>query len=244
MSVWWNPAQRSSGLYARLSKWTSTLLSETVTEAEASTKSRKMCRNSVFGGRAANSGAQHPVEAVGHQSDPQVAVDLQTSDRRGQGVHVEESRRRQRCCSRSASAWRSTRSDSEPLATRGEHKILVASGDDRLSGTKFVWLQNPLNMSERNRCTLGSLKDTVLRTARAWTIKEAAADLRTFSTWSKAKKAWSKWYGWAIRSRLDPIKQVARMVKSLLVGILNAVGEAGALGKEQSSGPSSFWIPG
>jgi transposase len=32
-----------------------------------------------------------------------------------------------------------------------------------------------------------------------------------------------KWYGWAIRSRLDPIKQVARMVKNHLVGILNAV---------------------
>ena len=40
-------------------------------------------------------------------------------------------------------------------------------------------------------------------------------------TW--AKKAWNSWYSWAIRSRLAPIKKVARMVKKHLWGILNAI---------------------
>ncbi len=34
---------------------------------------------------------------------------------------------------------------------------------------------------------------------------------------------WLRWYGWAIRSRLEPIKQVARMVKAHLQGIVTAV---------------------
>jgi transposase len=32
-----------------------------------------------------------------------------------------------------------------------------------------------------------------------------------------------RWYGWAIRSRLEPVKKVARMVKNHLEGILNAI---------------------
>jgi transposase len=38
-----------------------------------------------------------------------------------------------------------------------------------------------------------------------------------------ARKAWLRWYSWAIRSRLEPIKKVARMIKRHLEGILTAV---------------------
>ncbi len=40
-------------------------------------------------------------------------------------------------------------------------------------------------------------------------------------TW--AEKGWSRWYSWAIRSRLEPVKKVARMIMKHLRGILNAV---------------------
>lgn len=63
----------------------------------------------------------------------------------------------------------------------------------------------------------------MLRTVRAWAIKEAPSDPWAFSSWSEAKNVWLRWYSWAIRSCLDPIKQVARMVKTHLVRILNAV---------------------
>jgi transposase len=106
---------------------------------------------------------------------------------------------------------------------RAENKHLLSEGDERLKGTKFFWLQNPDNMSELSRQGLDALKDTALRTARAWAIKETAANLWGFASWTKAKREWLRWYGWAIRSRLEPVKQVARMVKRHLVGILNAV---------------------
>ena len=38
-----------------------------------------------------------------------------------------------------------------------------------------------------------------------------------------AEKGWSRWYSWAIRSRLEPIKQAARMIKKHLWGIINAI---------------------
>jgi transposase len=40
-------------------------------------------------------------------------------------------------------------------------------------------------------------------------------------TW--ARKGWEQWLSWALRSRLDPIKEVAKTIKEHLWGILNAV---------------------
>ncbi|MCU7882048.1 MAG: transposase, partial [Candidatus Thiodiazotropha sp. (ex Lucinoma aequizonata)] len=40
-------------------------------------------------------------------------------------------------------------------------------------------------------------------------------------TW--AQKGWDRWLSWAVRSRLDPIKEVAKTIKTYLWGILNAV---------------------
>ena len=41
--------------------------------------------------------------------------------------------------------------------------------------------------------------------ARAWAIKEIATSLWGYQSRAWAEKAWRRWYGWAIRSRLDPI---------------------------------------
>ncbi len=37
-----------------------------------------------------------------------------------------------------------------------------------------------------------------------------------------AERAWKGWYDWAIRSRLEPIKRVARLIKYYWDGVLNA----------------------
>lgn len=113
--------------------------------------------------------------------------------------------------------------DAVDRVRRDENKKLLLEGDERLKGTKYLWLQNPTNMTENKTQALDALKETVLRTARAWAIKESAMQLWAFGDWERARKAWMRWYGWAIRSRLEPIKKVARMVKGHLVGILNAV---------------------
>ena len=40
-------------------------------------------------------------------------------------------------------------------------------------------------------------------------------------TW--ARKAWQAWIAWAVRSRLEPVKKVARMIRKHLDGIINAI---------------------
>jgi transposase len=113
--------------------------------------------------------------------------------------------------------------DAVDKVRREEHRQLNKAGEDTLKGTKYLWLQNPDHMSPRQLAAFDAIKTGNLRTARAWALKETAMQLWRFASWNRAERAWKRWYGWAIRSRLEPMKQVARMVKTHLAGILNAV---------------------
>ena len=48
---------------------------------------------------------------------------------------------------------------------------------DALSGTRYIWLRNPANLSERQKATLDSLPTHHLKTARAYQIRLAFQDL-------------------------------------------------------------------
>ena len=49
-----------------------------------------------------------------------------------------------------------------------EHRELRRVGDESLTRTKYLWLQNPSNMSDDRWSRLAALRATTLRTARAW----------------------------------------------------------------------------
>ncbi len=68
----------------------------------------------------------------------------------------------------------------------------------------------------------GVLRDSRLRVARAWAIKESAMMLWGYVRRGWAERAWTSWYSWAIRSRLKPIQRVARLIKYYWAGVLNA----------------------
>jgi transposase len=106
---------------------------------------------------------------------------------------------------------------------RQENKTLLSQGDERLKGSKYDWLQNPDNISDERWASFESLRQSSLKTARAWAIKELAMSLWHYAYRGSARKAWNDWYSWAIRSQLEPIKEVARMVKRHLEGILTAI---------------------
>ena len=46
-----------------------------------------------------------------------------------------------------------------------------------LRGTRYIWLRNPANLSERQKATLDSLPTQHLKTARAYQIRLAFQDL-------------------------------------------------------------------
>lgn len=67
------------------------------------------------------------------------------------------------------------------------------------------------------------LRKSELKVARAWEIKQMAMSLWGYIKRGWAERMWRRWYQWAIRSRLEPIKRVARMIKAHWEGVMNAV---------------------
>ena len=62
-----------------------------------------------------------------------------------------------------------------------------------------------------------------LKVGRAWAIKEALRTLWTFRQGAAVKRFFSQRYGWAVRTRLEPVKKVAAMLKNYLDGVLRFV---------------------
>ena len=62
-----------------------------------------------------------------------------------------------------------------------------------------------------------------LKTSKAWAFKETAMCIWRFVQRSRAKAEWTAWIAKAMRSCLEPVKKVARMVRDHLWGIVNAM---------------------
>ena len=103
---------------------------------------------------------------------------------------------------------------------RKENKALRAEGDDRLKGTRYDWLRNPLETDPEDRKAFAALRNSELKTARAWAMKETAMNLYNYVYEGPARKHFQWWYGWAMRSRLEPMKQVAATLKHRFANII------------------------
>lgn len=103
--------------------------------------------------------------------------------------------------------------DAVDKVRRSENKVLRAAGDDRLAGTKYDWLKNPVNMDLKDKREFKSLRESGLKTARAWALKETAMSLFAYVYERPARKHFRWWSGWAARSRLKPMIEAGRMLK-------------------------------
>ena len=103
---------------------------------------------------------------------------------------------------------------------RQEHKQLRSVDDDRLKGTKYSWLRSPHNFTCKSWREFGSLRKSTLRTARGWAIKEMFRDFWEYTYAKSAEKFFMRWHGWAVRSRLKPIKDVATMLKRRFANLI------------------------
>lgn len=105
-----------------------------------------------------------------------------------------------------------------------EHRgLLAAEGSSPLTGTKYEWQRNASQLDNRSRRDFMTLSHLNLKTARAWRIKEAAAQLWNYSYRTSAEKAWKNLLGWIARCRLEAVKRVGRMLRTYLWGVLNAI---------------------
>jgi len=101
--------------------------------------------------------------------------------------------------------------------------FLRAGGDSPLTGTNHLWLFNEDRLPDQHASTFTTLQALNLQVGRAWAIKEALGTLWTYRQGAAVRRFFRQWYGWAIRSRLEPVKAVARMLKRHRDGVLRFV---------------------
>ena len=103
---------------------------------------------------------------------------------------------------------------------RQEHKALKQEGNETLKGSRQLWLTNPENLSDEQWGQFESLKEAELKTSRAWAIREQFRWFWEYCHAGTASRFFDRWYSWAVRSRLEPVKKVAKMLKKHLPNIL------------------------
>ncbi|WP_396213814.1 ISL3 family transposase [Gemmatimonas sp.] len=101
-----------------------------------------------------------------------------------------------------------------------EHRALAAAGTSPLTRTEDAWLNNPTTCSAKAWREFAALRDSPLQTARAWAMKERLRHLWDYTDVGAARTCSRRWYGWAMRSRLEPMKKFARMRQRPLEHIL------------------------
>jgi len=90
-----------------------------------------------------------------------------------------------------------------------------------LKGSRYIWLKNPNNLTARQQNDLKTLSKENKKLSRAYQMKLTFQDIyRTIWDVNVADIAIQKWLSWAVRSRLEPIKSFAKMIKSHYSGIL------------------------
>jgi transposase len=109
---------------------------------------------------------------------------------------------------------------------RREQRALRKRGDRRLTGTKFLWLKNQVgrhDFTAANRRQFRRLRESTLKSARAWAMKEAFRHIWDYRSIPAARAFFDRWQAWAVRSRLRPMIHVAGIIRRHLENILNYI---------------------
>lgn len=92
-----------------------------------------------------------------------------------------------------------------------------------LKRSRYTWLKNDHQWTRRQILQYATLSRMNLKTHRAYRIKEALrAIFATARSAEQAEPLLTRWYSWARRCRLEPIKRAAKTLKDHWQGILNA----------------------
>jgi transposase len=110
--------------------------------------------------------------------------------------------------------------DAVDQVRRGEHRALKRTGDDRLTGSKYLWLMRPKDMTPDQQTAFRILQRQDLKVARAWLLKERFAAFWGYTYPGAAETFAARWYWRATHSRLKPMAGVAKLIKRHLPNLL------------------------
>ena len=100
--------------------------------------------------------------------------------------------------------------------TRRKEQRTVAD----LKGSRYAWLKNEENLTEKQKETLVRLKDEDLKTAKAYHFKLTFSKLWEQQTPEEAKVFLDDWYYWATHSQIPDIVKAAKTIRQHEQGIL------------------------
>lgn len=103
---------------------------------------------------------------------------------------------------------------------RQENRQMLEDGNERLKGTRWLWMTNNWNLSPTQKKDFESLKYSQLKVSRAWAMKELFPQMWLYRYEGAARNFFRDWFGWASRSRLKPMVDVAYLLKRHLENIL------------------------
>ncbi|WP_165078053.1 ISL3 family transposase, partial [Methanogenium sp. MK-MG] len=92
-----------------------------------------------------------------------------------------------------------------------------------LGKTRFMWLKNPENLSDREITKIQSIKDLDTKTAKAYKFKLALQRLWDIKNMDVAREYIEKWHYWGTHSNIKEIITLAKMIKRNSYGILESI---------------------
>lgn len=96
---------------------------------------------------------------------------------------------------------------------RDEVNELKKTDPEVLKRTRYIWLKNPENLTDKQRSRLGHLEKLNLRCNRAYLLKESFREFWHYRRKDWAAKFLKKWFWWATHSRLEPMRDFAWMLR-------------------------------
>lgn len=106
---------------------------------------------------------------------------------------------------------------------RAEHKKLLGVGDDRLTGSKYAWLKSAPDLRTCAGREFKPLYQANLKTSRAWALKESFAAFWDYRSPTHARNYFEQWGKRTMRSRLEPLKKVTKMLRRHEDGLMNFI---------------------
>jgi transposase len=102
-----------------------------------------------------------------------------------------------------------------------EHRSLAQAGTSPLTGSKYAWLKTYADGRSSEAVSFRALNQLNLKTSRAWRIKETFTQFWSYYYTGAAKRFFDAWSNNAMRSRLEPVKKVVKMLRRHKIGLLN-----------------------
>ena len=99
-----------------------------------------------------------------------------------------------------------------------EHRRLSQTGTSPLAGSKWAWLRKYPDGRSAEAISFRALNQLNLKTSRAWCIKENFTQFWSYHYKGAAQRFFTAWSNNAMRSRLEPVKKVVKMLRRHVTG--------------------------